>query len=124
MGRARQIILANAFEAIIGALYLDQGFVAAEGLVRRTLLKELPDIISAKKYRDAKSLFQEAAQEKRGVTPSYALLSEQGPDHAKQFKVGVYLGTELIADGEGNSKQEAEQEAARAGLSRMGWQQT
>lgn len=120
-GRARQIILANAFEAIVGALYLDQGYEAAEAFVAKTLYPKLEDIIAKKGYQDAKSRFQETAQEKKGITPAYKTLSQVGPDHARVFTVGVFLGKEEVARGEGPSKQEAEQAAAQAGLDKMRW---
>ena len=120
-GRARQYILANAMEALIGAIYLDQGYEVAAGFIQKYILKELPRIIQNRLDRDAKSLFQEAAQEKVGITPNYEVIQEWGPDHARQFKVGVYLGRELAGQGEGASKQEAQQKAAEAGLTKKGW---
>lgn len=120
-GRGRQYILANTFEALIGAIYLDQGFGAASNFVKKFLLPELPKIIETRAYKDPKSLFQERAQEKVGITPSYKVLYEWGPDHAKHFIVGVYLEDEFVAQGEGNSKQEAEIEAAKEGLLVKGW---
>jgi len=120
-GRARDVILADAFEAIIGAVYLDQGFIAAEAFIAKNLFGKIDEIIAKRSYQDAKSRFQEIAQEKRGMTPSYETLSEVGPDHDKRFTVGVFIGNEEIARGEGQSKQEAEQSAAIAGLSAMQW---
>ncbi len=120
-GRARQYILANAFEAVIGAIYLDQGYEPSKDFISRFVLKELPQIIDQKLYRDAKSLFQEKAQEKVGITPSYDVLEEWGPDHARNFKVGVMLDKELVGEGEGPSKQEAQQKAAEDGLKKKGW---
>jgi len=120
-GRARQYILANAMESLIGAIYLDQGYNAAKKFISRFILKELSGIIENQSYRDAKSLFQEKAQDKVGITPSYEVLKEWGPDHARQFKVGVYLDKELIAEGEGLSKQEAQQMAASEALKKKGW---
>ncbi len=121
VGRARQIILADALEAIIGALYLDQGYASAEKFVARHLYKKIDAVIAGRTYQDAKSRFQEAAQEKRSVTPSYELLAEVGPDHARTFTVGVFIGEEEIARGEGRSKQEAEQSAAQIALDKLGW---
>ncbi len=121
IGRARQYILANALEALIGAIYLDQGIGAAGTFVEKFILKHLPQILEVGAYRDAKSLFQEEAQERAGVTPSYEVLDEWGPDHAKNFKVGVFLEEELVAEGEGVSKQEAQQKAAEEGLKIKGW---
>lgn len=120
-GRARDVILADAFEAIIGAVYLDQDFVAAEAFIARTLFGKIETIIAKRSYQDAKSHFQEVAQEKKGITPSYETLSEVGPDHAKIFTVGVFIANREIARGEGKSKQEAEQAAARAGLAALKW---
>src|SRR3989344_1431346 len=121
MGKARQVIMANAVEAFIGALYLDKGFEEAEQFVVTHILKELPGIISQQLYRDAKSHFQEEAQDRAGITPTYEVLDEWGPDHAKHFVVGVYLGEELVAKGEGSSKQEAQTDAAEKGLAAKGW---
>ncbi len=120
-GRARQYILANAMEAVIGAIYLDQGYAAADTFIKKFILTELPRIIEKRLYRDAKSRFQEEAQERVGITPNYEVIDEWGPDHARNFKVGVYLGTELVAEGEGQSKQEAQQNAADAALQKKGW---
>lgn len=120
-GRAREVILADAFEAIIGAIYLDSGFENAEQFIAKNLYGKIDTIIAKRSYQDAKSRFQEVAQEKRGTTPSYMTLSEEGPDHAKLFTVGVFIGKEEIARGEGQSKQEAEQAAAVAGLATMQW---
>ena len=120
-GRARDVILADAFEAIIGAIYLDQGYAAAETFVANNLFEKIGEVISKRSYQDGKSRFQELAQEKKGITPRYDTLSEVGPDHAKLFTVGVFIGTEEIARGEGQSKQEAEQAAAQAGLDKTGW---
>lgn len=120
-GRARDVILADAFEAIIGATYLDQGFSAAEAFIARNLYGKIDAVIAKRSYQDAKSRFQELAQEKRGTTPSYKTLSEEGPDHSKLFTVGVFIGREEIALGEGASKQEAEQKAAEAALGTMRW---
>lgn len=120
-GRARDVILADAFEAIIGAIYLDQGFVAAETFIAKNLYGKIDDVIAKRSYQDAKSRFQEAAQEHKGITPNYETLKEVGPDHDKHFTVGVFIGKEEVARGEGQSKQEAEQAAAQAGLSARGW---
>ena len=120
-GRARQYILANAMESLIGAIYLDQGYDASSKFIQKFVLKELSQIIEKRLYRDAKSLFQEQAQEKIGVTPNYEVIEEWGPDHARQFKIGVYLGKELVETGEGPSKQEAQQRAAEAAIQKKGW---
>lgn len=120
-GRARDIILANAYEAVLGAIYLDQGYESAEAFVARTLYPKIDSIIENRAYQDAKSRFQEVAQDKRGITPAYRTLSEEGPDHDKKFTVGAFLGEEKIAEGEGKSKQEAEQAAASNALAKTGW---
>lgn len=120
-GRARQYILANAMEAVIGAIYLDQGYEKSAEFIHAFVLSELERIIKDNLYRDAKSLFQEKAQEQVGITPNYEVIQEWGPDHARQFKVGVYLDKDLIADGEGPSKQEAQQKAAESALRTKGW---
>lgn len=120
-GKARQYILANTFEALIGAIYLDQGYVATARFLEKFLFPKLDKIIEGKLWIDSKSLFQEKAQDFTGITPSYAVIKEEGPDHAKNFTVGVYLGEELIGQGEGSSKQEAEQDAARHGLQHKNW---
>jgi len=115
-GRARQVILANAIEAVIGAIYLDQGYDAAKEFILREVMVELPAIINEGAYLDPKSKLQEIVQEKKGVTPSYSVLSETGPDHDKVFLVGVYLGTDKVGEGKGPSKQEAEVSAAENAL--------
>jgi len=123
-GRARQYLLANAFEAIVGAIYLDQGkdgYKESEKFITKNVIVELPEILENKSYQDPKSRFQEEAQDKSGVTPSYRVLSESGPDHDKKFVVGVYLNDELVAKGEGQSKQEAQRKAAEEGLKIKGW---
>lgn len=120
-GRARQIILANAFEALLGALYLDQGFGAVEDFLNKNLYPKIDTIIAKRAYQDAKSQFQELAQDKRNITPTYKTLGEVGPDHDRVFTVGVFLGGEEMARGDGKSKQEAEQAAAHAAIDKTGW---
>lgn len=115
-GRARQIILANAFEAILGAVYLDQGYEAAEAFLKKHLFPRIDEVIETRAYQDAKSRFQEIAQEKKSITPSYRTLAEEGPDHDRLFTAAVYVGEREIATGTGKSKQEAEQSAAQAAL--------
>ena len=115
-GKARDYILANATEALLGALYLDQGLKACKIIIEQYVLSKLPQVLEEKLFEDAKSRFQELAQEKTGITPSYQVLKEWGPDHEKNFQVGVTLGKDLIAKGQGMSKQEAEQDAAKAAL--------
>ena len=119
--KARRYILANAFEAIIGAIYLDAGWDAAKGFITKNVLSELPRILEEQTYVDPKSRFQETAQEKMGVTPTYKVLSETGPDHAKIFEVGVYVNKNLIATGSGSSKQEAQVAAAAEALKKSDW---
>jgi ribonuclease-3 len=121
-GRGRQYILANTFEAFIGAFYLDGGYKYCQDFIGNNLIPELKNIIEKKLWRDAKSLFQEAAQERAEITPTYEVISESGPDHAKKFVIGVYLEKELIAKGEGSSKNEAQQQAAENGLKVKNWQ--
>lgn len=120
-GRARQIILANAFEALVGALYLDQGYDAADAFLNKHLYPKLDGIIAARSYQDAKSKFQETAQNKKGITPNYKTIREDGPDHDREFTVGVYLEEKEIARGIGKSKQEAEQAAAQNALDKTSW---
>lgn len=115
-GKAREMILANTFESVLGAIYLDQGYGVAEKFVHKNLIPYLPEIISKELYYDSKSRFQEVIQEKVGITPVYKLEKEEGPDHAKNFTMAVYIGDKKIAEGIGPSKQAAEQEAAAAAL--------
>jgi len=119
--KARQYILANAFEAIIGAIYLDQGYEPSKRFVTERVLSKLPYILEHKLYLDPKSRFQESAQDIAGVTPTYRVLEERGPDHNKWFRVGVYLNDELVAEGQGSSKQEAQVQAAENGILSKGW---
>lgn len=120
-GRARQYILANAFEAVVGALYLDQGYEACKIFLEKSVLVHLEKVVAERLYKDSKSLFQEEAQDRVGITPTYEVLKEWGPDHDKHFVVGVFLGKELIADGEGQSKQAAQAEAAQNALQLKQW---
>ena len=119
--KARQYILANAFEAVIGSMYLDGGYEVCKGFIGDKLLTRLPYILEHQLYLDPKSRFQEAAQEKTGITPTYRVISESGPDHAKDFVVGVFLGGDQVATGEGTSKQEAQADAAQRALKVKGW---
>lgn len=121
IGRARQIILANAIEAFIGAIYLDQGYESAKFFISKYVLTLTDEIVSKKAWIDAKSYFQERAQEIVGITPSYETVDETGPDHDKHFTVALFLGKEKVATGIGKSKQEAEQTAAQAGLEAKNW---
>ncbi len=120
-GRARQYILANTFESIIGAIYLDQGYEAAKEFIGGQLFDKTEKIVAKRLWQDAKSRFQELAQEHASITPSYETLSQNGPDHDRVFTVGVFLGQTKIAEGKGRSKQEAEQAAAEAGIGAKGW---
>ncbi len=121
-GKARQYILANTFEAFIGALYLDQGYESCRKFIVNSLVeKKLDHILKEELFKSAKSNFQELAQEKTGLTPSYKVIKEWGPDHAKHFISGVFVGEELAAEGEGSSKQEAEEEAAKNALQAKDW---
>ncbi len=116
VGKAREVISANAFEALLGAVYLDSGYDAAKKFIEIFVMVQLQEIIDKKLYKDPKSLLQEIAQDKFKITPTYIVLSERGPDHAKIFQIGVHFGDKLIAEGEGLSKQEAEVEAAKNAL--------
>lgn len=120
-GRARQYILANAVEAVIGAIYLDQGYTACDGFIKKFILDELKGVLESGSYKDYKSLFQEQAQERAGITPTYEVIKEWGPDHAKHFHVGVYLEKDLIGEGVGPSKQDAQQAAAENALKNKDW---
>lgn len=120
-GRARSYILANAFEAVIGAIYLDQGYDKAREFIAANIFPLTEEIVSKRLWQDPKSRFQEEAQDRVSITPSYKLLKESGPDHDKVFEVGVFLGDELIASGEGKSKQEAEQGAAEKAIAEKDW---
>ncbi|MEK9180856.1 MAG: ribonuclease III [Patescibacteria group bacterium] len=120
-GRARQVIMANALEALIGAMYLDGGYDKTHQFVNRSILAELPAIISNGSYVDPKSRLQEMVQEKSSITPTYKVLSESGPDHNKRFEVGVFVGENLVGQGTGPSKQEAELAAAEAAVASEAW---
>ncbi|MEA1929362.1 MAG: ribonuclease III [Patescibacteria group bacterium] len=120
-GRARSAILADTFESLLGALFLDQGYVAADQFITAHLLAQTDDLVASQDWQDAKSLFQEKAQAKMSITPHYEVTSEEGPDHDKIFTVGLYLGEELAASGSGPSKQRAEQEAAKSALAKYNW---
>lgn len=122
VGRARQYILANALEAIIGAVYLDQGYEVAKEFILKNFSVLIDDIVTTGTWIDSKSRFQERAQEVEGVTPMYKTIRESGPDHDKKFTVGVFLRDKMIASGDGESKQEAEQKAAATALQSMNWE--
>lgn len=120
-GKARQYILANTYEAYVGAVFMDAGYDAADKFVTKSLLPHTEEIVAKKLWRDAKSLVQEKAQEFLGATPAYKVLHESGPDHDKHFTVGIFFGADLIAEGKGKSKQEAEQKAAESALKVKNW---
>jgi ribonuclease-3 len=119
-GRAREVILANAIEAVIGAIYLDQGFEKTRIFVEKFVLVHLDEVLKTKSYKDAKSDLQEMIQERLKITPTYAVLGESGPAHERRFVMGVYFGDQLITEGEGLSKQDAEIEAAKNALKKYG----
>lgn len=121
LGKARHFILANTFEALIGSIYLDQGYKTCQDFIKKHLIVKLSEIIEKGLFKDSKSRFQEEAQERVGITPAYKVLEEWGPDHAKHFIIGIFLDKELVAKGEGSSKQEAEEVAARNGLEVKSW---
>jgi len=118
VGKARDLILANAFEALIGAIYMDQGFEPAATFIEKFICYKIKDIVDNELYYDSKSKFQEMAQEKFGITPVYELVSEIGPDHNKVFTVSAYIGKNKIAEGQGSSKQRAQLDAAKNSLGR------
>lgn len=120
-GREKSYILANTFEALLGGIYLEFGYEKAHEFVDKFLLIYLEEILEKGLHIDPKSKLQELAQEKENVTPQYRLISEEGPDHDKIFNMGVHLGDEMVGSGKGSSKQNAEQEAALAGLKERGW---
>lgn len=122
VGRARQYILANVFESCIGAIYVDQGYDKAKEFIAERLFPKTDEIVEKRLWQDAKSRFQELSQEYVSVTPTYETISQEGPDHDRVFTVGVYLKSELIAEGKGRSKQEAEQAAAAAGVEAKNWE--
>jgi len=119
--KSRHYILANAVEALIGAIYIDQGLAIAKAFILDKIVVKLPEILKTQAYLDPKSRFQEQAQDKRGITPRYEIISEEGPDHAKIFTVGLYLDNEFITSGSGSSKQEAQVDAAAKGLKIFNW---
>ncbi|MEO0084462.1 MAG: ribonuclease III [candidate division WOR-3 bacterium] len=120
-GKEKESILADALEAVIGAIYYDRGYEAAEKFIKQKLLIKINEVIAEQKNANPKGQFQEIAQEKTGITPTYKVLKEWGPDHDKNFVVGLYLDQELIAKGSGKSKQEAESVAASKALKNKKW---
>jgi ribonuclease III len=121
IGRARQYILANTFEAVIGAIYMDQGYEQAKQFIANQLFAKTEEIVLKRLWQDAKSRFQELAQEQASITPTYETISQDGPDHDRVFTVGVFLRKEKVAEGKGRSKQEAEQQAAEKAIEAKGW---
>ena len=121
VGRARQYILANTFEACIGALYMDQGYSVAAQFIATNLFPKTENIVKDRLWQDGKSRFQELAQEHANVTPTYETIAQDGPDHDRVFTVGVFLRQEKVAEGVGRSKQEAEQAAAQKAVEAKGW---
>ncbi len=118
-GRAREVILANAMEALIGAIYLDGGYNNAKKFINEWVMSRLHEIMENGAYRDPKSTLQEKTQAADKTAPAYRVLEETGPEHKKIFKVGVYLKNEFIASGEGYSKQDAEVDAAKKALEKL-----
>lgn len=118
-GKSRNLLLANCFEALLGCIYLDQGYDVAKVFLHSYLIPRLSDIIKDGSYIDSKSKLQELVQEKSGVTPEYRVLDESGPDHDKHFLIGVYVDKKEIGRGEGASKRKGEQEAATDGLDNL-----
>lgn len=114
--RAHDVILADCFEAVIGAVYLDQGYEAARKLIEKHIISKVDKVIEEGLWRDPKSYLQELAQKIDGITPVYRTLKEEGPDHDKSFTVGVYVGETSRGTGSGHSKQEAQTVAAREGV--------
>jgi len=121
IGKARSYILADTYESYVGAVYLDQGYDKAKEFISKTLFSKIDEIVAKKLWRDSKSLVQEKAQEYLGITPSYKVIHESGPDHDKNFTVGIFFGDDRITEGKGHSKQEAEQSAARCALEVKNW---
>ncbi len=123
-GRARLCILANTFEAIIGAIYIDRGYDVVAGFIEKSLISGLPRIIELELFRDPKSELQERTQDEVSITPSYNVLEETGPDHQRHFKIGVFLNDKKIGEGSGWSKKEAEEQAAKEALEKKNWIKT
>lgn len=115
-GRARDVILANAFEAVIGALYLDGNYPAAKKFINEAVIGRLEEVLKKSLYVDAKSQLQEKVQAGLKLTPVYKVIASEGPDHKKTFTIGVYFGDKLIAQGTGPSKQDGEVDAAKKAL--------
>ena len=120
-GRSKTSTLANGLEALIGAIYLDQGFDKAQKFCNEFILIRLQQLVASGKDRDEKSMFQERAQEETGVTPHYKVIDEEGPDHDKKFTCAAFIGDEKVAEGSGKSKQQAETESAKKALKVKKW---
>lgn len=120
-GKARDYLLANAMEAIIGAIYLDNGYESAKAFITKHILAHMQEVLDKKLYLDPKSYFQEQAQAHTGITPHYQSVAEAGPDHERVFTAAVLLGEEEVARGSGKSKQEAQRNAAKKALEMRGW---
>jgi len=120
-GREKISTLANALEALIGAIFLDQGYEVAFKFCNDFILIHLGSLLAQGKDKAEKSLFQEKAQEMQGITPHYEVISETGPDHDKKFVCGAYIDKEKVAEGKGNSKQRAEQDSAKNAIKEKGW---
>ncbi|OGD86195.1 ribonuclease III [Candidatus Curtissbacteria bacterium RBG_16_39_7] len=118
-GRSNPTLLSDAYEALIGAIYLDQGFAKVQSFVQKTLICDLKAILSETELADMKGKLQMILQEEKRQTPTYKLIKQQGPDHAKKFLVGVYIGKKLLAEGEGESLKKASQDAAANALKKM-----
>ncbi len=114
--RAHDVILADCFEALIGAIYLDQGYSAAQAFIEKHILSKIDQILAEGSWRDSKSYLQELSQKTDGITPVYRVIKEEGPDHDKTFTVGVYVGNNVRGVGIGHSKQEAQTAAAKEGV--------
>lgn len=120
-GRNRTSNLANALEAVIGAIFLDRGFEATRAFCMQFILQRLQSLLAQGRDRDEKSVFQERAQEEYGITPHYEAVAARGPDHARDFTCAAFIGREKVAEGHGSSKQRAEQAAAKEALRAKGW---
>lgn len=115
-GKAKNYILANALEAVIGAIFIDKGLAAARRFIQEKIISMLKDFLKGKGIKDPKSRFQELSQEKFSITPTYKAIKEWGPEHQKNFLIGAYLQDKLVSKGQGSSKQEAEENAAKKAL--------
>lgn len=120
-GKSRICILADTFEAVVGAAYLDLGYEKVKLFIEKNLITELPRIIELGLYRDPKSVLQEETQKDTGITPEYKVIKEVGPDHKKHFEVGVFIEEKIIGRGDGHSKKDAEEKAAKVALLKKGW---